>query len=82
MTTNKHKSPCSDVTLIVPPSDSLNVVPPIGLGYIATELLKKGFSVEILDCLREKINLEESPKKSFPKFLFKTKNNFSTYKKY
>lgn len=39
--------------------ESLTVVPPIGLGYLATSLRKKGFKVEILDCIKEKIKPED-----------------------
>lgn len=35
--------------------ESLTVVPPLGLGYLATSLRKNGFKVEILDCVKEKI---------------------------
>lgn len=38
---------------------SLNVIPPIGLGYLATAAREAGFSdVLILDCVREKFNFE------------------------
>ncbi len=35
-------------------SESFTVVPPLGLGYLATALRRKGFKVEILDCVKEK----------------------------
>lgn len=35
--------------------ESFTVVPPLGLGYLATSLRNCGFKVEILDCIKEKI---------------------------
>lgn len=46
------------VALIVPPKKSLYVVPPLGLGYLATALRKNGFEVEIVDCIKRKFNLK------------------------
>jgi len=39
--------------------ESLTVVPPIGLGYLATSLRKKGYKVKILDCIKEKVKPED-----------------------
>lgn len=39
--------------------ESLTVVPPIGLGYLATSLRKMGYRVQILDCIKEKIRPED-----------------------
>jgi len=47
------------ILLVKPISDKksvLNIVPPIGLGYMATGLRKHGFEVTILDCLKERFN--------------------------
>jgi anaerobic magnesium-protoporphyrin IX monomethyl ester cyclase len=38
--------------------ESFTVVPPLGLGYLATSLRKTGFKVKILDCVKEKITSE------------------------
>jgi len=35
--------------------ESLTVVPPLGLGYLATASRKEGISVKILDCVKDKI---------------------------
>ncbi|MDD5156313.1 MAG: radical SAM protein [Candidatus Omnitrophica bacterium] len=48
------------ILLIAPPKDNYMGVaqyPPIGLGYLATAARKGGHQVEILDCVKEKINL-------------------------
>lgn len=47
------------VLLIYPNSPTHYVVPPIGLGYLATALRKNGFDVSILDGIKEKLNLEK-----------------------
>jgi len=39
--------------------ESLTVVPPLGLGYLATSLRKNGYKVKILDCVKEKIKPED-----------------------
>lgn len=39
--------------------ESLTVVPPLGLGYLATSLRKNGFKVKILDCVKEKVMPED-----------------------
>ncbi|MBF0431651.1 MAG: B12-binding domain-containing radical SAM protein [Fibrobacteria bacterium] len=42
------------IVLIVPPGHSHYVVPPIGLGYLASSLRHHGFSkIHIIDCLKE-----------------------------
>lgn len=47
------------IVLVVPLSRTHYVVPPIGLGYIATALRDKGFKdIVILDCLKEKLGLK------------------------
>jgi len=47
------------IVLVVPLSRTHYVVPPIGLGYIATALRNKGFNdIVILDCLKEKLGLK------------------------
>lgn len=40
-------------------SDTHYVVPPIGLGYLASALRKERFDVQILDCIKEKISFEK-----------------------
>ncbi len=48
------------ILLITPISHTHYVVPPIGLGYLASSLRKNGFSdVSILDCIKEDMNLDE-----------------------
>jgi radical SAM superfamily enzyme YgiQ (UPF0313 family) len=45
-----------NIVLVVPPSHTHYVVPPIGLGYLATALRHDGFkNIKILDCLKEGI---------------------------
>ncbi|MFZ3077697.1 MAG: radical SAM protein [Candidatus Aenigmatarchaeota archaeon] len=51
------------VLLVYPNSPTHYVVPPIGLGYLATALRKNGFDVGILDGIKEKLNLEKLEKK-------------------
>jgi anaerobic magnesium-protoporphyrin IX monomethyl ester cyclase len=47
------------IVLAVPFSRTHYVVPPIGLGYLATALRNKGFNdIVILDCLKEKLDLK------------------------
>jgi radical SAM superfamily enzyme YgiQ (UPF0313 family) len=47
------------IVLVVPLSRTHYVVPPIGLGYIATALRNKGFNdIVILDCLKENLGLK------------------------
>jgi radical SAM superfamily enzyme YgiQ (UPF0313 family) len=49
-----------DITLVVPVGKSHYVVPPIGLGYLATSLRKSGFeSVSIVDSIKEKLTVEK-----------------------
>lgn len=46
------------IVLLVPPSRTHYVVPPIGLGYLATALRKVGFhDIIIIDCLKENLGL-------------------------
>lgn len=47
-----------DILLIVPAGRTHYIVPPIGLGYLATALRAQGFdSIDILDCLKEGLDL-------------------------
>ncbi len=47
-----------DLLLVVPPGKSHYVVPPIGLGYLATALRKAGFdNVAILDSIKENLDV-------------------------
>jgi hypothetical protein len=43
------------VLFVRPISDPHVIIPPIGLGYLATSLKKAGHSVSILDCVKEKM---------------------------
>lgn len=48
----------ANILLVNPYADSLkslSIVPPLGLGYIASSLLANGHQVEILDCLKKNI---------------------------
>ncbi|MBU3957488.1 MAG: B12-binding domain-containing radical SAM protein [Nanoarchaeota archaeon] len=47
------------ILLVYPNSPTHYVVPPIGLGYLATALRKGGFEAGILDGIKEKLNLEK-----------------------
>lgn len=50
------------VLLVRPVSKTHVIVPPIGLGYLATSLKKAGHSVSILDCVKEKMTYEDFEK--------------------
>lgn len=44
---------------VTPKGKALNIIPPIGLGYLATAARKAGFSdILILDCVKEKFGFE------------------------
>ncbi len=45
------------ILLVYPNSPTHYVVPPIGLGYLATALRKNGFEASILDGIKEKLDL-------------------------
>ena len=48
------KTDTEKIVLMVPPSSTHYIVPPVGLGYLAAALRRKGFSdLAILDCLKE-----------------------------
>ncbi len=50
----------SDIALIVPVGKSHYVVPPVGLGYLATALRRAGFnSVTIIDSIRENLSIPQ-----------------------
>lgn len=51
------------ILLVYPNSPTHYVVPPVGLGYLATALRKSGFEVGILDGIKEKLNLEKLDKR-------------------
>ena len=38
----------------------LNVVPPIGLGYLASALRKHNIEVDLLDCILKKIDYRDN----------------------
>jgi len=45
---------------VTPPNFVINVVPPIGLGYLATALRQNGFKkIKILDCVKEGLTLAD-----------------------
>lgn len=47
------------ILLVTPISDTHYVVPPIGLGYLASSLRKNGFSeISILDCIKEEMDFD------------------------
>lgn len=47
----------TQILLVTPISDTHYVVPPIGLGYLASALRKSGFkNLSILDCIKERYN--------------------------
>lgn len=45
-----------DILLVRPISESLYIVAPLGLAYLATALRKNNFSIRILDCVKEKFD--------------------------
>jgi len=57
----------ADILLVIPISRSHYVVPPLGLGYLATSLRSAGYeNVIILDCIKENLD--------FPRFVTTVKN--------
>ncbi len=50
------------IGLIIPPTFSITTSPPIGIGYIASILLKEGHKVEIHDFVKSKTSIEYSVK--------------------
>jgi radical SAM superfamily enzyme YgiQ (UPF0313 family) len=48
-----------DVLLVTPPSRTHYSVPPIGLGYVAAALRRRGFRPRIIDCVNERIRTPE-----------------------
>jgi hypothetical protein len=52
----------SDIVLIVPFSQSHYIVPPVGLGYLASSLRSAGIAgVRIIDSLKDKLDLTKLP---------------------
>ncbi len=50
------------VLLVTPPRDPkriVHIVPPMGLGYLATSLLRAGIECAIIDCVQERIGTDE-----------------------
>jgi anaerobic magnesium-protoporphyrin IX monomethyl ester cyclase len=47
-----------DILLVFPFSRTHYSVPPLGLGYLATALRRQDFDVQILDCTKEKLDLD------------------------
>lgn len=47
------------ILLVVPMSNTDYIVPPLGLGYLATALRKEKFEIQILDCIKRKISFEK-----------------------
>ncbi|MBU0957482.1 MAG: B12-binding domain-containing radical SAM protein [Nanoarchaeota archaeon] len=63
-----------DMLLVIPVREEENhyIVPPLGLGYLATALRKEKFSVDILDCSREGLDykgFEKRIRKLNPKII-------------
>lgn len=56
------------ILLVKPISKTHYNVPPLGLGYLASALIKQGFDVEILDCVKERLN-----SKKFGRFIESSK---------
>lgn len=48
-----------NILLIKPNVEIGNRVPQLGLGYLATALIRESFNVEIIDCLKEDVDKEE-----------------------
>lgn len=46
------------ILLVRPISNTYIITPPIGLGYLATALQKRGHNVDILDCVKQRMNLK------------------------
>ncbi|MFH1772681.1 MAG: radical SAM protein [Candidatus Omnitrophota bacterium] len=54
-----RKKTANGVLLVLPVSHTHYVVPPIGLGYIASSLRREGFNnIRILDCVKEKMSFD------------------------
>ncbi len=43
----------------IPPRLTYNVIPPIGLGYLASAVRTGGHDVEILDCVKDQLDLDD-----------------------
>lgn len=62
----------SDIILAVPPESSISIVPPLGLGYLASSLRKKGFEVNLLDFAKQGLTVRSAAEKIIkekPRFL-------------
>lgn len=46
-----------DILLVVPPKSNISVVPPLGLGYLASSLRQQGYKVKILDFVKQNASL-------------------------
>ncbi len=47
------------VLLIKPSSKASNALPPIGLGYLATELRKAGYKPSIINCIKDNVSIPD-----------------------
>ena len=55
-----HKNKTEKIVFVVPINRTHYIVPPIGLGYLASSLRQNRFSdIAILDCLKEKLSYED-----------------------
>ena len=51
-----------DILLAVPPKLTVSTVPHLGLGYLASSLIRAGFEVDICDFVRDKMSFKDSVK--------------------
>jgi radical SAM superfamily enzyme YgiQ (UPF0313 family) len=56
---NSQHTKLTDVLLVKPNSNIANAVPPLGLGYLATALMKHGLSVMIKDCRKDTATVDD-----------------------
>jgi anaerobic magnesium-protoporphyrin IX monomethyl ester cyclase len=48
-----------NILFVVPNSDATVIMPPLGIGYLASIARNMGHSVQVLNCLRDNISLED-----------------------
>jgi len=52
-----------DIVLVVPPKLNMSIVPPLGLGYLASSLRQEGYKVELFDFVKQRASLNDAADK-------------------